>query len=225
LTDLVVTKTSAPATVTLGGNLTYTLSVSNKGPNTATGVTLADALPAGVTFVSVATSQGTCSFAAGAVNCALGTLPVGPVVTITIVVRPTTAGPLLNTVVTAGNEPEANPADNRAQAPNTVVAPFTPPVVAPCPTLTVTPGSASIGKRTVVVARVTLQNRPVRGVRIAVRGPGINTSGTTAANGIVRLGIQPRRAGILTIRMTNQPVRCNTARIGLVGVFKPPVTG
>src|SRR5262249_47001453 len=42
----------APGAVTLGHNVTYTLTVANHGTAGATGVTLTDALPSGVTFVS-----------------------------------------------------------------------------------------------------------------------------------------------------------------------------
>jgi uncharacterized repeat protein (TIGR01451 family) len=53
--DLSVTKTDLPDPVTAGTSLTYTVTVTNNGSfgNTdATGITLTDTLPSGVTFVS-----------------------------------------------------------------------------------------------------------------------------------------------------------------------------
>src|SRR5439155_1331104 len=50
-TDLGVTK-SGPATATAGNQLTYTISVTNNGPNDAQSVSLTDTLPAGETFFS-----------------------------------------------------------------------------------------------------------------------------------------------------------------------------
>ncbi|WP_440223422.1 InlB B-repeat-containing protein [Dokdonella sp. MW10] len=49
--DLGVTKT-APGGVANGGSYVYALGASNAGPDDATGVTVTDVLPAGVTFVS-----------------------------------------------------------------------------------------------------------------------------------------------------------------------------
>ena len=41
----------------------------------------------------------------------------------------------------------------------------------------------------------------------------------------MRMFIRPQHAGILTIRMANQPARCNTARVGIVGLIAASVTG
>ncbi len=49
--DVAIGKTG-PAVVSATSNLTYTISVTNFGPSSATGVVVTDALPANVTFVS-----------------------------------------------------------------------------------------------------------------------------------------------------------------------------
>ena len=56
-----VTKTG-PATVTAGTNATYTITLTNNGPNAAQGVVLTDLLPAGSTFVSMTQTAGTDGF-------------------------------------------------------------------------------------------------------------------------------------------------------------------
>ncbi len=50
--DMTVTQTASPNPAIAGQNLTYTLAITNIGSAVAPGVTVADILPAGVTFVS-----------------------------------------------------------------------------------------------------------------------------------------------------------------------------
>jgi uncharacterized repeat protein (TIGR01451 family) len=120
--DLSVTKTDAPDPVTVGSNLTYTVTITNNGPDAATGVTLTDTLPGGVTFVSATPSQGSCNQAAGVVTCNLGSLANGASATVTIVVTPNTPGGISNTATVAGNETDPNTANNTATAQTTVQA-------------------------------------------------------------------------------------------------------
>jgi uncharacterized repeat protein (TIGR01451 family) len=72
--DLSLTKVDDADPVAAGGSLTYTITVNNAGPDTATNVTMNDTLPAGTTFVSVAAPAGwTCTTpavgATGLVSC------------------------------------------------------------------------------------------------------------------------------------------------------------
>ena len=113
--NLAVVKTASPDPVKAGQNLTYTLSSVNNGPSNATGVTLTDSLPAGVTFVSGTSSLGTVSYANGKVNVAIGNMGPGASVNTTIVVgvNSTTTGTLTNTAVISGKETDINPANNQ----------------------------------------------------------------------------------------------------------------
>jgi uncharacterized repeat protein (TIGR01451 family) len=45
--DLSITQADDPDPVSAGANVTYTLSISNAGPSTATNLTVTDTLPAG----------------------------------------------------------------------------------------------------------------------------------------------------------------------------------
>jgi len=111
--DLAVDKT-APATVTAGGQISYSISVKNGGPSDATNVSLLDSLPAGVSFVSATPSgAGTCS---GVVSCSWPTIPDGGVETVTIIVDVPGSTPdgtaLVNAVKVGSSEPDSDPSNN-----------------------------------------------------------------------------------------------------------------
>jgi uncharacterized repeat protein (TIGR01451 family) len=117
--DLGVTKAGSPARVAAGRNVTYTITVTNSGPQAALGVTLKDALPASLALVS-ASPQGACSGAP--LTCALNDLAPGQSETVTIVARTRSAGPVVNTAEVSGSRVDPNPANNRASTMTTVVA-------------------------------------------------------------------------------------------------------
>ncbi|MBA2383191.1 MAG: DUF11 domain-containing protein, partial [Actinobacteria bacterium] len=223
--DLSITKTDSPDPVNVGQTLTYTLTIRNNGPSTATQVRVADSLPPSVTYLSSSSTQGTCTGSGQLVQCTIGTMAVNATVTVTITVRPLQPGSILNVATVVGAEAETNTANNRAEAPTLVVAPFKPPP-AVCPTLTVQSRTLLVGKKGTIRAVVSLRGKGVAGVRVIVRGPGISKSGVSDSRGRVSISVRPARVGIVTLRVTNQPGACATRRIGVVGVFKPPpVTG
>jgi uncharacterized repeat protein (TIGR01451 family) len=123
-TDLSVTKTAFPDPVVIGSNLTYTLTVANGGPSTATGVILSDTLPGNVTYVSATPNQGTCS-GTSTVICTLGSLANGASVVVTIAVTPISAGTLSNTATISGNETDPNTANNSVTTTTTVINTYT----------------------------------------------------------------------------------------------------
>jgi uncharacterized repeat protein (TIGR01451 family) len=123
--DLAVTKTDSPDPVAARGQLTYTVTVRNDGPASATGVTLVDTLP-DVTFVSATPTQGSCARAGkgkgdGALTCDLGALAVGQATIVTIVVSPPREGTITNIATVRANEPDADRTDNTATESTTVL--------------------------------------------------------------------------------------------------------
>jgi uncharacterized repeat protein (TIGR01451 family) len=114
VTDVSITKTDSADPVNVGDNITYTVMVTNNGPDNATGVSVMDTLPAGVNFVSATPSQGMCAEAAGLVTCNLGTLNAMANATVSIVVTTTANGILTNTVTVSADGIDTNPANNQA---------------------------------------------------------------------------------------------------------------
>ncbi len=120
--DLSVRMTDSPDPVAVGSELTYTVTVRNGGPATATGVTATDTLPAGVDLIAASSSQGSCS-GTGTVTCAIGTLARNATATATIRVRPAAAGTITNTVSVAADQSDSKPSNNSDGATTTVKAP------------------------------------------------------------------------------------------------------
>ena len=98
-------------------DLTYTITVTNHGPSSATGVTVTDALPAQVTFVSASAG---CVWTT-AITCAIGTLANGATATVAILVLPDSGGPITNTASVAGNETDPETTNNTVQESTTVI--------------------------------------------------------------------------------------------------------
>jgi len=114
----------APATAVPGAQITFTVSVSNTGPSTATSVIMTDTLPTGVTFVS-ATGGGV--HAAGVVTwpTIASIAPGAPATTFDVVVDVGGgfSGTLTNIVAGVAATTEPTPADNRATSATAVSTP------------------------------------------------------------------------------------------------------
>jgi len=112
--DLAVVKSALPSPAVAGNQLTYTFTTTNNGVSDATGVTLADVLPAGVHYVSSSSSQGMVTTNNGTLSVQLGSLAAGASATTNIVftVDPSAAGSITNTVTVTGNEPDPNLLNN-----------------------------------------------------------------------------------------------------------------
>jgi len=112
-TELSIAQTDTPDPVNVASNMNYTLTVANAGPEDATGVNVTDTLPAGVTFQSASSTQGSCSEVAGIVTCLLGDLVSGANATINIVVSaPFSTGTITNSATVSGNETDPIPGNN-----------------------------------------------------------------------------------------------------------------
>jgi uncharacterized repeat protein (TIGR01451 family) len=126
----------SPDPVTVGSNLTYTMTVRNSGPSAASDVQVSDSVPNGATYVSSSSSQGSCSGTA-TVTCSLGSLASGANATVTLVVQPSSTGTLSNSATVSSSTADPSSGNNQASASTTVNA-TAPPPPPPPPTTTVT---------------------------------------------------------------------------------------
>jgi uncharacterized repeat protein (TIGR01451 family) len=93
--DLSVTKDVNNTTPLVGTTVTFTITVSNAaGMSTATGVTVRDALPAGLSFVSATATAG--SYSNGSSTWTVGTLAAGATATLTLKATVTVASTFTN---------------------------------------------------------------------------------------------------------------------------------
>ena len=194
--DLAVTMTDTPDPVVVGKPLSYAATITNNGPNAATGVSLTDSLPSSVTFVSAVPSQGTCG-AGPPVTCALGTIASGGSATVTIVVTPATPGALSNTVSVAASETDPDLTNNTATAATTVVGrpdlvvtalSFSPPTTAPGGLLvvTVTTQNQGIARAGGSTTRVYLSRDAIKDSSDTLIGGGALLVGLAAGEGVTR---------------------------------------
>jgi len=95
--DVAALLSVSAASLVVGRNLEYTITVTNAGPQPAAGVMVTDTLPANVSFVSV--SPG-CNYGLGRVVCPVGMLPVGAWTNYTVIVAPE-SGELFTNIVSA----------------------------------------------------------------------------------------------------------------------------
>lgn len=111
--------------VRAGDSLIYTIDVRNGGPSTATGVTLVDTLPSGVTYTNYAeTRDGSCTHSAGLLTCNLASLKPGFVWTIYIyvTVKPTTSGTITNSALAGAAGSDLNTANDQSSESTTVTS-------------------------------------------------------------------------------------------------------
>ena len=118
--DISVTQISKPDTLLVNDNITYTVTLTNNGPSTASAVNLVDNLPIGNNLASTITTQGAC-VNGQTVTCNFGGLISGATATVTIVTKATTAGTKINTAKVSNVEFDPNTANNTASGTNTIL--------------------------------------------------------------------------------------------------------
>jgi uncharacterized repeat protein (TIGR01451 family) len=115
--DVQIVKSASPTTVDANGEVTYTLAVSNRGPDPAKEVKVDDKLPEGETYLS---DDDSCTVAGQDVSCELGELPAnGEVHAIHIHLRvglTLADSKVINTATVSSSTFDLEPVNNKSEA-------------------------------------------------------------------------------------------------------------
>ena len=175
--DLAIVASDAPDPIAPGAVVTYSMTVTNNGPNAATGVLASAALQNEPHIVSATASQGSCTFVDLLASCDLGTLASGASATVSVGATSTVAGSIFRVTVGATSAQSDPNAANNAVTMTTAVSgsPTTPTIT------TVAPASGQQGA-TLDVAITGQNTNFVHGQTTADFAAGITVNAVTVAN-------------------------------------------
>jgi uncharacterized repeat protein (TIGR01451 family) len=193
--DLVVTRSVSNPTPNVGDTVTFSVTLTNRGPDAATGVELTDRLPAGLIFVSASATQGSYDPATGL--WAIGTVAPGTTQTLAIRAQVVRAASVPNVVVVShADQFDPDLTNNTATA---TVSPL--PVQAVLHLVKLTAGAdneSGLGPLLPVGATVTWTylvsnpgDVPLAGVTVTDSRPGVTPayqSGDANSNGVLDPG-------------------------------------
>ena len=169
--DLRVVGQASANPVPINTPFTITFTVTDRGLLTATGTTLTATLPAGATLGSATASQGSCS-GTGPVTCALGTLVMNGVATVTLQLTPTQTGTITTAASVSSAQPDPASSDNTVSVQTTVVA-FGPTALA-VDTIAYSQGSSNLNgvfePGEIVVVAPTWKNYTAAGTAVTSTG-------------------------------------------------------
>jgi uncharacterized repeat protein (TIGR01451 family) len=115
--DLSVSKSDSPDPVAAGGNITYTIGVTNAGPSDASSPMLSDTIPASTSFVSITSPAGWSCSGTSTITC--GTASMAPSTALfQLVVKAgfSAAGTTVSNTATVSSASDTNTANNSATA-------------------------------------------------------------------------------------------------------------
>jgi len=211
--DVGVSK-SGPAGIVFGTNFTYTISVTNFGPSTATALSVTDALPAGLQFVSslpVTTTNGLSQV----IWSAFGDLAAHTGTNLTLTVISTARGTATN--IATGGSPVFDPVPTNNVAPPVVTAitnipPLANPdsyAVAENTTNTFSPLTNDVvrtpgGNLTIIAVNPTNGTATISGTNV-IFTPTLNFVGTATVGYTITDNVGGTNSSLITVTVTNLP--------------------
>ncbi len=232
--DLSLTKSVDDPAPNVGDVVTFTMTATNAGPDTAPGVAVTDPLPAGLTFVSSSASRGTYSDATG--TWTIGAMATGDTVTLSIAARVTTSGTKMNVVevsTSGASDPDSTPGNGDPGEDDRATASLTPLLADLEVVKTVDNASANVGDQ--VTFTVTLRNLgPDTATGVVVDDPlpaGLTFVGATASQGtyddatghwaVGTVAVGATRTLTLTATVDTLGEITNTGSVGASDVLDP----
>jgi uncharacterized repeat protein (TIGR01451 family) len=114
---------SPPGSANEADNITFTITVTNNGPNSASGIVATDTLGANLRYVSATPGQGTFSQSAGVVTFTIGTVNSGSSVTATVTAQALEDGNLSDSATVTSNASDSNLGNNSSSGSTAVAEP------------------------------------------------------------------------------------------------------
>lgn len=184
--DMAVTKTVSASPYAIGQNLVFTVVASNNGPDNASGVTVNDLLPPGLTYVTSTASTGSYNPTTGVWN--VNNLSVSATATLTVTATPTSTGTYQNCAAISATETDNTASNNNSCVSVNVPAP--PTSIDLVVTKTVSSSPYAIGQNLTYTVVVT-NNGPATasGVQVTdVLPNGLNYVSSVASTGSYNSG-------------------------------------
>jgi uncharacterized repeat protein (TIGR01451 family) len=110
--DLAISGVVAPNPTMVDESLTWTFTITNRGPDAAGAVAFTNTLPVGLSVVSAVSSQGSCAVDGSRVVGHLGSMNAHGSATVAVTATPVAVGTFTNVATVASGEVDLNPADN-----------------------------------------------------------------------------------------------------------------
>jgi uncharacterized repeat protein (TIGR01451 family) len=124
--DNALSMTASSANISLGGTVTFNITVTNYGPSASTNVIVSDILPAGANFISDVVSQGTVADTGLTIEWSVGNLATNAGAVLALTLSASGTGTFYNYASVSATTPDPNPDDDSASR-TVTVGTITPP--------------------------------------------------------------------------------------------------